>query len=108
MGVMSYFNITSFKSNSSNYGVSGGWSFSTQSLPPVITNVNYTVFNRTDVNIFWTTDINSNTSVRYGTTTALGSHKGLNNNVTYIMENATLDLQTDIVDGTFVEITDQS
>lgn len=31
-----------------------------------------------------------------------------NNNVTYIMENATLDLQTDIVDGTFVEIIDQS
>lgn len=32
----------------------------------------------------------------------------LNNSITYIMENATLDLQTDIVDGTFVEITDQS
>jgi hypothetical protein len=32
----------------------------------------------------------------------------INNSVTYIMENATLDLKTDIVDGTFVEITDQS
>jgi len=32
----------------------------------------------------------------------------MNNNVKYIMESATLELKSDIVEGTFIEIIDQS
>ena len=76
---ITYIRIFTDESNERAHGGSesgGGWAFesSGSSTPsPVISNVNATGISDSSATIIWNTDINSNSSVNYGTTLSLGS-----------------------------------
>jgi purple acid phosphatase-like protein len=70
------------KDAAGNQGVSGDFSFTTQTgadtTPPVISGVSASSVTTTSSTIGWTTNEASDTQVEYGTTTAYGSSTGLN------------------------------
>lgn len=64
-----------------NYGKGLVYPFVAETYPVISLVTNGTI-NTNNVTITWTTDINSNTSVNYGTTTALGTKANTNDAVT--------------------------
>jgi len=73
-GLVGTYNITVYANDTSgNINSSQTSYYLNDSTPPLIININATKLNNTAVQVTWDTDEDSNSTVTYGTTTALGS-----------------------------------